>query len=272
MDRYAVIGHPVEHSLSPRIHTAFAEQTGAAMAYGRIDPGPDGFAAAVRAFIAEGGCGLNVTVPFKAEAFAEVDHVTAAVRRIGVVNTISRQADGTVCGDNTDGVGLVRDLTANLDVSLASSRVLLVGAGGAVRGALPALLALAPAELVIANRTAARAAALAEEFADLGPTHGCGFDALAADAQFDLVINGSAASLGGALPPLDPAVLGTGAVVYDMMYGDAARPFLDWAHRNGAGVVADGLGMLVEQAAESFRIWRGVRPDATAVLRSLRAA
>ncbi len=270
MDRYAVIGHPVDHSLSPRIHAAFAEQTGAAMAYGRIDPGPDGFAVAMRAFLAEGGCGLNVTVPFKAEAFAEVDHATAAVRRTGVVNTISRQGDGTVHGDNTDGIGLVRDLTDNLGVPLTASRVLLVGAGGAVRGTLPALLALAPDEVVIANRTAARATALAAEFADLGPTRGCGFDGLAAAAQFDVVINGSAASLGGALPPLDPAVLRTGAVVYDMMYGEAARPFLDWAARHGAGVVADGLGMLVEQAAESFHIWRGVRPDAAGVLYALR--
>lgn len=276
MDRYAVIGHPVDHSLSPRIHAAFAEQTGAAMAYGRIDPGRDGFAAAMRAFFAEGGSGLNVTVPFKAEAFAAIDRASPGTCRSGVVNTLSRDADGGVLGDNTDGIGLVRDLTARLEVSVRAARVLVLGAGGAVRGALPALLELAPAEVVIANRTPERAASLAAQFGDLGPLSGCGFADVpvhtGTSAGFDLVINASAASLGGALPPLDPAVLRPGATVYDMMYGDAAGPFLDWASQHGAGVVADGLGMLVEQAAESFFVWRGVRPDAAAVLRALRAA
>lgn len=272
MDRYAVIGHPVEHSLSPRIHAAFADEVGAPMVYGRIDPGPDGFADAARAFFAEGGCGLNVTVPFKAEAHALCTHVAAHAARVGVVNTLYPDPAGSICGDNTDGVGLVRDLTANLGLDLAERRILLLGAGGAARGVLGALLAARPAAVVIANRTPARAVAVAAEFASDGPVHGCGFDLAGTGSGHDLVINASAASLAGAVPPIDPAVLAPGATVYDMMYGPAAAAFLTWGREHGAARAVDGLGMLVEQAAESFRIWRGVAPTTAPVLAQLRGA
>lgn len=271
LDRYAVIGHPVEHSLSPRIHAAFARQTGAVMAYGRIDPGRNGFVDAARGFFADGGRGLNVTVPFKAEAFTICTSVSARAERAGVVNTLAPTERGAIAGDNTDGAGLVRDLAANLGVRLAGARILLVGAGGASRGVLGPLLAATPAAVVVANRTPERAHAVAADFADAGPVRGCGLDADATGTGFGLVINASAASLGGAVPAIDPAVLGPGCVVYDMMYGEAARPFLDWALTHGAEQAVDGLGMLVEQAAESFRVWRGTRPATAAVLAELRA-
>ena len=269
MDRYAVIGHPVEHSLSPRIHTAFAEQTGAAMAYGRIDPGADHFGEAARAFFAEGGMGLNVTVPFKGQAHDFADALSERAARAGAVNTLARTADERISGDNTDGIGLVRDLRKHLGLTLAGRRILLLGAGGAARGAVAALLAEDPAELVIANRTAARAIAVAEAVADLGPVRGTGLAAPGTD--FDLVINASAASMGGSVPPVAADAIAAGGAVYDMMYGAPAAPFRAWARAHGAAVTADGLGMLVEQAAESFRIWRGVHPDTAAVLAALRA-
>ena len=268
-DRYAVIGHPVDHSLSPAIHTAFARATGEALAYGRIDAPPDGFAAAAAGFFGEGGRGLNVTVPFKAEAFTWSARATARAQLAGVANTLTAHADG-VEADNTDGAGLVRDLEANLGLALAGRRILLVGAGGAARGVLGPLLAAAPAAVTVANRTEARAHELARAFADHGPVDGCSFQELAAAAPFDLVVNASAASLGGAVPPLPASTVAAGATVYDMMYGDSARPFLEWGRGAGAGTIVDGLGMLVEQAAESFRVWRGVRPDTGAVLERLR--
>lgn len=272
MDRYAVIGHPVEHSLSPAIHARFAQQTGEALEYGRIDAPGDGFATAAARFFDEGGCGLNVTVPFKAEAGIWCTRASARARRAGAVNTLTATADGAVEGDNTDGVGLVRDLTDNLGLSLAGARVLLVGAGGAARGVLEPLLAAGPATLVIANRTPARAQELAAAFAPDGPVTGGGFDLLDDAGTFDLIINASAASLGGELPPLHAGLVGAGATVYDTMYGAAAAPFLDWGRRAGAASAVDGLGMLVEQAAESFRIWRGVAPRTAPVLAALRAA
>lgn len=271
MDRYAVIGHPVEHSLSPAIHARFAEQTGEALEYGRIDVPRDGFVAAAARFFAEGGRGLNVTVPFKAEARAWCTRASAPARRAGAVNTLSAAADGTVDGDNTDGPGLVRDLVGNLGLTLAGARLLLVGAGGAARGVLEPLLTAGPAEVVIANRTPARAQELAAAFAADGPVTGGGFDALADSGAFDVIINASAASLGGRLPPLPDGLVRRGGAVYDMMYGPAAGPFLDWGRRAGAATAVDGLGMLVEQAAESFHIWRGVRPRTAPVLAALRA-
>ncbi len=272
MDRYAVIGHPVEHSLSPRIHEAFADQTAAAMVYGRIDPGPEGFSEAAHAFFAEGGMGLNVTVPFKAQAYSFASALSERAECAGVVNTLIRSSAGSIRGDNTDGIGLVRDLTTHLGLTLAGQRILLVGAGGAVRGALAPLLETAPAEVVVANRTAARAEALARDFAALGPVHGGGLTLEATGNAFDLVINGSAASLGGQVPALDPAVIGDDCTVYDMMYGPAASAFLDWGRQHGAARIADGLGMLVEQAAESFYLWRGLHPDTAPVLAGLRGA
>jgi len=271
MDRYAVIGHPVAHSLSPTIHARFARQTDQALEYGRIDAPADGFAPAAAAFFADGGRGLNVTVPFKAEAYAWCSRASARADRAGVVNTLTVTDDGRVAGDNTDGAGLVRDLGVNLGLRLAGTRILLVGAGGAARGVLGPLLEAGPAVLLVVNRTAERAAALAEFFGDAGPIRGGGFETLPPEPAFDLIINATAASLGGSLPPLPDHVVGAGATVYDMMYGALAQPFLDWGRAAGAAQAVDGLGMLVEQAAESFRIWRGQRPDTQPVLAALRA-
>ncbi len=270
-DRYAVIGHPVSHSLSPTIHTRFAQQTGEDLEYGRLEPAEDGFAEAATAFFAEGGRGLNVTVPFKAEARTWCDRVSDRAKRAGVVNTLTLQANGWVAGDNTDGIGLVRDLTVNLDLGLAGARILLIGAGGAARGVLEPLLGETPADVVIANRTATRAEDLAGEFAADGPVRGCGFEMLGHEPAFDVIINASAASLGGTLPPVPATTVARGGSVYDMMYGPKAEPFLAWGRDAGATTVSDGLGMLVEQAAESFLIWRGTRPATATVLADLRA-
>lgn len=270
-DRYAVIGHPVDHSLSPDIHARFAAQTGEDLVYERIDAPEDGFAQAAALFFAEGGRGLNVTIPFKAEARDWCTRATERAARAGVVNTLWPESGGGIAGDNTDGIGLVTDLTANLGVTLAGARLLLIGAGGAARGALGPLLAAAPAALVIANRTAGRAETLAADFGREGPVTGCGFEALGDCAPFDVIVNASAASLGGAVPPLPDGVLRAGGTVYDMMYGDKARAFLGWGRAAHARLVVDGLGMLVEQAAESFTIWRGVRPETAPVLAALRA-
>lgn len=267
-DQYAVIGNPVSHSLSPTIHARFAEQTGQDMDYGRIEA--EDFAATAADFFAAGGHGLNVTVPFKADAYQWCNRASDRAREAGAVNTLTRSDGDYVAGDNTDGVGLVRDLQENLGLRLAGARILIVGAGGAASGALGPLLAAAPAQLVVANRTVARAEALADAFADAGPVAGCSFEALAAAEPFDLVINASAASLAGALPPLAPGLIAAGGAVYDIMYGDAAAAFLDWGRSAGAPVVSDGLGMLVEQAAESFWIWRGIRPRTAPVLAELR--
>jgi shikimate dehydrogenase len=262
-DRYAVFGHPIAHSKSPQIHTAFARQTGQDMRYEAILAPLDGFADSVAAFIAAGGRGANVTVPFKEEAFRLASRLSPRAQRAGAANTLSFDADG-ILGDNTDGAGLVADLTRNLGFALAGKRILLLGAGGAARGVIEPLLDQLPAELVIANRTVSRAEELAELFG-----HGvraCGFDA--ADTPFDVVINATAASLAGDLPPLSPRVFTSDTLAYDMMYG-RDTPFLTFARNHGAHT-ADGLGMLVEQAAEAFYLWRGVRPDTAPVIAALR--
>ena len=271
MDRYAVVGNPIAHSKSPQIHAAFARQTGQALSYEALLAPVDGFAQTVADFRAQGGRGLNVTVPFKLEAFALAERHTPRAQAAGAVNTLAFDADG-VLGDNTDGAGLVRDLTANLDFALAGRRILLLGAGGATRGVLLPLLDSRPARLTIANRTVAKAEALAALFAArAGDTalDACGFDALAG-RRFDLVINATAASLADELPPLPPGLYAEGALAYDMMYGRAPTRFMRAALADGAARVADGLGMLVEQAAESFTLWRGVRPDSAPVLAELR--
>ncbi|MHB1375397.1 MAG: shikimate dehydrogenase [Thauera sp.] len=271
MDRYAVVGNPIAHSKSPLIHAAFARQTGEALSYEALLAPLDGFARAIAEFRAAGGRGANVTVPFKLEAFALADRHTARAQAAGAVNTLVFDADGII-GDNTDGAGLVRDLGVNLGCALAGSRILLLGAGGASRGVLLPLLAERPAALVIANRSADKATALAGRFAPQAAAtqlRGGGFDALAGE-RFDLVINATAASLAGDVPPLPPGLYAEGALAYDMMYGPGRTPFLDTALADGAARVADGLGMLVEQAAESFALWRGVRPDSTPVLAELR--
>ena len=263
-DRYAVFGHPIAHSKSPQIHAAFARQTGQDMTYEAILAPTDGFADSVAQFIAAGGRGANVTVPFKEEAYRLADRLSSRAQRAGAVNTLSFEAEA-IAGDNTDGAGLVADLTRNLHRALAGRRILLLGAGGAARGVIEPLLDQQPAALVIANRTVNRAQDLAALF-DRG-VRACGFDAV--DSPFDLVINATAASLAGELPPLSPRVFTPDTLAYDMMYG-RDTPFLAFARTHGA-VAADGLGMLVEQAAEAFYLWRGVRPDTAPVIAALRA-
>lgn len=266
--RYAVFGSPVSHSKSPRIHSLFAKQFGIDLEYLAIEAPLDDFAGAVRRFRDEGGKGGNVTVPFKREAWELADRRTGRAELAGAVNTLQFDADGTILGDNTDGIGLVRDLTVNLDTRLYDRRLLVVGAGGAVRGILGPLLEQAPRELVLANRTVARAEELAGVFAAVGPIQPSAFGALTG-RSFDLVINGTAASLAGAVPELPDGLFAPGALAYDLMYGDGSTPFLDWAGERGATRLADGLGMLVEQAAESFLLWHGQRPNTEPVIREL---
>ncbi len=269
MDRYAVIGNPVEHSKSPRIHTLFAQQGGQSMEYGRILAPLGGFAREVKKFREQGGKGLNVTLPFKQEAFALCDEVAERARQAEAVNTLVFRADGKIIGDNTDGAGLVTDLTRNLGLLLAGKRILLLGAGGAVRGVLGPLIAQQPSHIVIANRTLDKAVLLAEHFAQWGEVCGCGYGDLGTE-PFDLIINGTSAGLNDELPPLSDDLLKLGGMAYDMVYADAPTPFVRWARQHGAAFASDGLGMLVEQAAESFQIWRGVRPQTAPVLGALR--
>ncbi|MBI1907456.1 MAG: shikimate dehydrogenase [Rhodocyclales bacterium] len=273
MDRYAVIGNPVAHSKSPLIHATFARQTGQSMTYEALLAPLDGFAATVARFRDAGGCGLNVTVPFKLEAHALTQRHTPRAAAAGAANTLMFDARG-ILADNTDGVGLVRDLTHNLATPLAERRILLLGAGGAARGALLPLLEQQPSRLTIANRTLAKADTLAGLFREPASHHGVAlaasdFAALAG-CEFDIIINATAASLSGQIPDLPSALYANAALAYDMMYAPADTPFMATARRHGAGRVADGLGMLVEQAAESFFVWRGVRPDTRPVLASLR--
>ncbi len=272
-DRYVVIGNPIAHSKSPQIHAAFARQTGAALVYERLLAPVDGFEQTVRDFIAAGGRGANVTVPFKLEAFAMATELSERARMAGAVNTLRfDRAAGTVTivGDNTDGVGLVRDIMLNAGVQMKGARVLLLGAGGAARGVLLPLLAESPAQLVIANRTLERAEALVAGFASASPTalSASRFETL--PGSFDIVINATSASLSSELPPVPASAFTTGGFAYDMMYGAQPTVFMQMAQQAGAAV-RDGLGMLVEQAAESFFVWRGVRPDTLPVYRELRA-
>jgi shikimate dehydrogenase len=269
--RLAVIGNPVAHSRSPQIHARYAAACGHAVDYTRIESPIDQFVATVRAFADGGARGCNVTVPFKGEAFAACARLTERARRAEAVNTISFDGHGWL-GDNTDGAGLVRDIEANAGVSLRGRRVLVLGAGGAAAGALDPLLAARPAALVIANRTAARAQALVERFAASAARLDVPLSVAPLDAPglgFDVLINATAASLQAAVPPLAAGTLRPGALALDMMYGAAAAPFLRWARAHGA-IARDGLGMLVEQAAEAYFAWFGVRPDTFQVLTDLR--
>ena len=266
-DQYAVVGNPVAHSKSPQIHAEFARQTGQDIAYARLLAPPDGFNETVEAFRQAGGKGLNVTVPFKEEAFRYARQKTARAEAAGAVNTLKFE-NGEIIGDNTDGAGLVRDLRANLKQELRGKRILLMGAGGAARGVIGPLLAEQPAALMLANRTVEKAEQLVDLFG--GKFGAVSYDALAGQS-FDIVINATAASLKGELPPLPDHLFKPGALAYDMMYG-AETPFMVWARQHGAAEIADGLGMLVEQAAESFFLWRGVRPDTAPVIKLLRAA
>lgn len=268
-DRYAVIGNPIAHSKSPRIHAAFARQTAQDMRYEAILARLDGFAAAVSDFIAAGGRGMNVTLPFKLEAFALATRHTARAQAARAVNTLKFDA-GAILGDNTDGAGLVGDLLRNIGCRIAGRRVLLLGAGGAARGVILPLLDEQPASLTIANRTVSRARDLCDAFATHGALVARTFAELAG-AQFDLVINATSASLAGEAPAIPAGLYAPESLAYDMMYGKGLTPFLAAARSQGAARLADGLGMLVEQAAESFLLWRGVRPDTKPILAELAA-
>ena len=280
-NHFAVMGNPVAHSQSPPIHRAFARQFGIRLRYERIQVDAGGFAQALSHFAAHGGAGLNITLPFKRDAYRLCgDRLSARARQAQAVNTIRfAPADGddgrAMFGDNTDGVGLVRDIEGNLGCEIAAARVLILGAGGAVRGVLGAVLERRPARITIANRTANRARELASHFAadaDANIITGCGFDSLTA-ADFDLVINATSASLQGAVPAVAPACIAAADLVYDMMYGaNGVTVFLEWARENGARRVADGFGMLVEQAAESFHLWHDRRPETAPVIAALRAS
>ncbi len=266
-DKYALIGNPVAHSFSPLIHAEFARQTGHDVEYTRLLAPLDGFAAVVEQFRAQGGKGLNVTLPFKLEAYQLATRRSARAEHAQAVNTLKFE-DGAVFGDNTDGAGLVRDIEVNLGFPIVAMRVLLMGAGGAARGALLPLLEKKPVTVVIANRTVEKAHELAQRFFHQGCS-GCGYDELV-NRQFDLVINATSASIAGELPPLPAHLFAPRSLAYDMMYGKEPTPFLKFALEQGARI-ADGSGMLIEQAAESFLIWRGVRPDTAPVIAKLRA-
>ena len=268
-ERYAVIGHPVAHSLSPWIHAQFAQQSSRPLIYSALDvPSPE-LALRVREFFAQGGCGLNVTVPHKQAVLQLIDTLSERASVAGAVNTIVRETGQRLRGDNTDGVGFVRDLTVNLGLAVAGQRVLMLGAGGAARGLLGPLLALAPAELHIVNRSPERSRELARSFASQGPVHGDGFEQLDG-LDYGLIINATAASLSDELPALPTGALSPTTVCYDLAYGKAPTRFVQWARERGARRTYMGEGMLVEQAAESYLLWHGMRPDTAPVLAQLR--
>lgn len=271
-DAYCVFGNPIAHSKSPAIHAAFAQQTGEAIVYERRLAPLDGFALAARGFAAEGGKGANVTVPFKLDACALATELTPRAQAAGAVNTLRFDGD-VILGDNTDGAGLVADIVRNAGVAILGKRVLLLGAGGAARGVVLPLLQEQPQELFIANRTVATAQALVAQFQEAGQAgeglRAGGFEQ--PEGQFDIVINATSASLAGDLPPVPATVFGSHTLALDMMYGAAPTVFMDFAAQHGAQV-RDGLGMLVEQAAEAFYVWRGVRPDTQQLLALLRGA
>lgn len=263
--RYAVFGNPVAHSKSPQIHQQFALQEGAAIEYGRICAEIGGFAEAVAAFRAEGGQGANVTVPFKQEAFALADEHSERALAAGAVNTLVWLEDGRIRGDNTDGIGLANDITQVKNIAIEGKTILLLGAGGAVRGVIPVLKEHRPARIVIANRTHAKAEELAQLF---------GIEAVPmADLNggFDIIINGTSGGLSGQLPAVNPEIFRNCRLAYDMVYGEAAQAFLNFAQSNGAAEVSDGLGMLVGQAAASYYIWRGFTPDIRPVIEYMKA-
>ena len=268
-DLYAVMGNPIHHSKSPAIHTQFAEQAKMDLVYSAMLVPLDGFDSAVAEFFKGSGKGLNITVPFKEQAFKLADNLTPRAKTAQAVNTLKLLEDGTILGDNTDGAGLVRDLTVNNLVELSGKRVLVIGAGGAVRGVLQPVLNEHPESVVICNRTVAKAETLASEFSELGNISACEFTELT--GAFDVIINGTSASLNGQLPPIPEACVGSQTSVYDMMYGKEPTAFLVWAKNLGASTLIDGLGMLVEQAAVSFDVWRGIHPDSLPVLQSLKS-
>ncbi len=270
-DRYAVFGQPIKHSKSPRIHQLFAEQTGQDLQYFALEVAAEQFAETAKTFFAQGGQGLNCTVPLKELAWNFATLKTERAELAKAVNTLATQSDGSVLGDNTDGCGLVTDLLVNHGISVSGKRILLLGAGGASRGVLLPLLEQCPACLVIANRTTAKAMDLAAEFAHKGVISGCGFADLIDDEAFDVILNATSASLTGQLPPLPDTLLAKQGVCYDLAYGNEPTAFVRWGLEHQATKSLDGLGMLVEQAAEAFFIWRGVRPETASVIALLNA-
>lgn len=267
--RYAVMGNPVAHSKSPEIHQLFARQFGHRIEYLAIQVDPGGFAQAVEQFRASGGSGLNVTVPFKLDAYRLADYRSDRAEIAGAVNTLKFEASGRILGDNTDGIGLVHDIELNLGFSIKDKQVLILGAGGAVRGVLGPMFKHHPAKVVIANRTISKARDIAEAFSGQGPIEVCTYDSLRGK-HFDIVINGTSSGLQGEIPPLPETLFARGALAYDMMYGDRPTPFMEWSALHDAARVSDGLGMLVEQAAESYFVWHGQRPDTKPVIAALR--
>ena len=267
-DQYGVVGHPISHSWSPFIHGLFAKQTDQSLVYRLYDIVPENFRAQVLEFFTRGGRGLNVTVPHKEAAAELANDLTTRADRAGAVNTLVLNEDHTLLGDNTDGYGLVTDLSKNLGLRITNQRVLILGAGGATRGVVEPLLTLGPTEMVIANRTPERAVNLASLFSDLGPVRGCGFEHVG-DEPFDIIINATAAGLSGAVPHVAVGVIASHTVCYDMSYSKSATPFVSWAIEQGCARAHKGWGMLVEQAAESFTLWRGIRPDTEPVLAAL---
>lgn len=268
IDQYAVMGNPIAHSKSPQIHRMFAEQTGQSLSYDAIRVPEDGFADAVAAFLfGDTGKGLNITVPFKEQAWQLADRMSDRAEAAGAVNTLMLK-DGELYGDNTDGAGLIRDLTHNHDIALKDKRILMLGAGGAARGVMLPLLEQRPASLHIANRTVSRAQELVKRFAKYGELTASGFDVV--HGNYDIIINATAAGLSGDVPPLPDGVIGEHSLCYDMMYATEPTAFVRYCNEHHAARSIDGLGMLVEQAAESFRLWRGVTPDTQPVIVALR--
>jgi shikimate dehydrogenase len=268
IDRYGVMGYPVSHSRSPVIHRLFALQTGQDMQYELLQVTPENLETAVRQFQRTGGKGLNITVPHKSAVARLVDKTSERAATAGAVNTLSFR-DGEIHGDNTDGIGLLRDLSVNLGVNLEGTNILILGAGGATRGIVGPLLEMSPASLRIANRTLGKAQAIAEHFARFGPVTACGFNLVPVSEPYDLIINATFAGLQGAAPPYPAAAVTGQTYCYDLSYGLTATPFSVWARDNGASHSVMGWGMLVEQAAESFHVWRGIRPNTAAVLKQM---
>jgi shikimate dehydrogenase len=265
IDQYAVFGHPINHSKSPRIHTLFAQQTRQELSYSAQDVPATLFDKAVADFFKQGGKGLNCTVPLKELAWQRADSLSTRAQFSKAVNTLALQEDGSILGDNTDGIGLVTDLTINHAISLLDSRILILGAGGASRGIIGPLMEKSPAHITIANRTVEKAITLSREFAQLGEITGCSYNDIK-NSEFDLILNATSASLTGELPPLAENLLAKNGNCYDLAYGNQPTAFVKWGLAHGAVKSLDGLGMLVEQAAEAFFIWRGVQPETERVI------
>lgn len=268
IDRYGVMGYPVSHSRSPVIHRLFALQTQENLQYELLQVSPEKLETAVRQFQRTGGKGLNITVPHKSEVAKLVDHISERAATAGAVNTLSFRG-GEIYGDNTDGIGLLRDLAVNLGVSIEGANILVLGAGGATRGIVGPLLEMQPSSLRIANRSLSKAQALADHFSKSGPVSACRFNVVPVSTEYDLIINATSAGVRGESPPYPSAAVSNNTFCYDLSYGLKPTPFSLWARESGAAQSVMGWGMLVEQAAESFNIWRGVRPDTAPVLKQM---